>query len=121
MQPLDVNQVFLNLIVNAAHAIEDAPRAAGELGTIAITTEREGDDALVRIGDDGLGIPDAIATRIFDPFFTTKIVGRGSGQGLAISRAVVEKHGGTLDFETVLGSGTTFTVRLPIAGVQAGT
>jgi PAS domain S-box-containing protein len=114
----DVNQVFLNLIVNAAHAIEDSPRPAGELGRIAITTERDGDAALVRIGDSGVGIPDEITTRIFDPFFTTKTVGRGSGQGLAISRAVVEKHGGTLDFETVLGTGTTFTIRLPIAGMR---
>jgi PAS domain S-box-containing protein len=114
----DLNQVFLNLIVNAAHAIQDTQSAPAANGTIRICTAHHGDTAVVRVSDTGGGIPDAIRTRIFDPFFTTKAVGRGSGQGLAIARAIVEKHGGTLTVETELGSGTTFTIRLPIAGVQ---
>lgn len=117
----DLNQVFLNLVVNAAHAIEDVERPGGELGTIRIGTERAGESVIIRIADSGHGIPEAIHTRIFDPFFTTKQVGRGSGQGLAIARSVVAKHGGTLEFETRSGAGTTFTIRLPIAGVTAPT
>jgi two-component system, NtrC family, sensor kinase len=113
----DLNQVFLNLIVNAAHAIQDV-LAPGELGTIRVGTTRDGDAVLVTIADTGGGIPHGVRTRIFDPFFTTKDVGRGSGQGLAIARAVVDKHGGTIGFHTVAGKGTTFTIRLPIAGVQ---
>jgi PAS domain S-box-containing protein len=113
----DLNQVFLNLIVNAAHAIEDVVEP-GEKGTIRVSTERSGDAVLVRIADSGGGIPADVRTRIFDPFFTTKEVGRGSGQGLAIARAVVEKHRGSLGLETAVGRGTTFTIRLPVGGVQ---
>jgi signal transduction histidine kinase len=102
----DVNQVFLNLIVNAAHAIED------RVG--------EGEHVTVSIADTGVGIPADVAGRIFDPFFTTKDVGRGTGQGLAIARTmVVERHGGALTFETEAGHATTFHVRLPIAGLEA--
>jgi signal transduction histidine kinase len=114
----DINQVFLNLIVNAAHAIEE--RAAEERGKIAITTRAEGDSVIVSIADTGCGIPEDVAARIFDPFFTTKEVGRGTGQGLAIARTlVVDRHGGTLTFHTEPGAGTTFHVRLPI-GHDAG-
>lgn len=114
----DLNQVFLNLIVNAAHAIEDAQSSSAEMGTIRICTAQDGGMVSISIEDSGCGIPEAVSARIFDPFFTTKAVGRGSGQGLAIARAVVEKHGGALAFETEPGVGTTFTVRLPIAGSQ---
>jgi PAS domain S-box-containing protein len=119
----DVNQVFLNLIVNAAHAIEDrrtaaAGTAAPAPGTIVISTALQGEFAVVSVRDSGCGIRPDIRSRVFDPFFTTKGVGRGSGQGLAISRAVAERHGGSLTFRTDLGAGTTFTLRLPIAGVQ---
>ncbi len=114
----DLNQVFLNLIVNAAHAIEDARADPTEQGTIRIRTTRDGDTAVISIADSGGGIPPEIRSRIFDPFFTTKAVGRGSGQGLAIARAIVDKHAGTLELDTELGAGTTFTVRLPIAGAQ---
>jgi two-component system NtrC family sensor kinase len=114
----DLNQVFLNLIVNAAHAIESAPSSPDGKGAIRICTARDGDTALVSISDSGGGVPEAIRTRIFDPCFTTKAVGRGSGQGLAIARAVVERHGGALVLETVLGAGSTFTIRLPIAGAR---
>jgi PAS domain S-box-containing protein len=115
----DMNQVFINLIVNAAHAIEDHLGASGERGAIAISTREEGEYALITIQDTGGGIPAEVAARIFDPFFTTKDVGRGTGQGLAIARAmVVERHGGALTFETVPGRGTAFQVRVPVAGLH---
>jgi PAS domain S-box-containing protein len=113
----DLNQVFLNLFVNAAHAIADVVKNTGEKGRIRVRTRREGDEAVIAISDTGAGIPEDIRTRIFDPFFTTKEIGRGTGQGLAIARAVVtQKHGGTLTFESEVGHGTTFTIRLPING-----
>jgi two-component system, NtrC family, sensor kinase len=110
----DINQVFLNLVVNAAHAIEDVT-AEGERGTILLRTTAEDDHVRISVSDTGPGIPSAVAGRIYDPFFTTKDVGRGTGQGLAIARRiVVERHGGTLSFETEQGLGTTFHVRLPV-------
>jgi signal transduction histidine kinase len=111
----ELNQVILNLVVNAAHAIADHVGETGERGEIRITSRCDGDDVVVSVADTGGGIPAAIADRVFDPFFTTKDVGRGTGQGLAISRTlVVERHGGTLTFDTELGRGTTFHVRLPV-------
>ncbi len=111
----EINQVFLNLIVNAAHAISDAVRGSERRGTITITTARRGDWVEVRISDTGAGIPVEIRERIFDPFFTTKEVGRGSGQGLYIARdIIVAKHAGALTFETEIGVGTTFIIRLPL-------
>jgi two-component system NtrC family sensor kinase len=110
----DLNQVFLNLIVNAAHAIEDKHAGRGRLG---IQTRVDGPDAVIAISDTGSGIPEANRDRIFDAFFTTKEVGRGTGQGLAISRSIiVERHGGTLTFDSTVGVGTTFYVRIPLAG-----
>jgi signal transduction histidine kinase len=112
----EFNQVILNMIVNASHAISEA-LGEGSLtkGTITISTVRAGEWAEVRVTDTGNGIPAAIQSRIFDPFFTTKEVGKGTGQGLAISHTVVvEKHGGELSFETEDGIGTTFIVRLPL-------
>lgn len=115
----DMNQVFLNLIVNAAHAIEGQVRGTQNKGLIRIVTGQDGDMALIAISDNGCGIPLAIRHRIFDPFFTTKEVGKGTGQGLSIARSiVVERHGGTLSFASELGQGTTFYVRIPIAGPQ---
>jgi len=115
----DFNQVVLNLIVNAAHAI--AATAASGLGTITITTRIKGDHVEVRVKDTGTGIPFQVRDRIFDPFFTTKEVGKGTGQGLAIARSVVvDKHCGILNFETEMGRGTTFIVRLPISGTSPG-
>ena len=111
----DLNQVFLNLIVNAAHAIGDVVGKSGGKGTIRITTSQEGDSVRIDIADTGAGIPEAIRPRIFDPFFTTKEVGQGTGQGLSIARSiVVTKHHGSLTFESEVGKGTTFTIRLPI-------
>jgi two-component system, NtrC family, sensor kinase len=109
----ELNQVFLNLLMNAVHAIQDH-HGRGR-GTITILSRLDQDHAIVGIGDDGGGIPEHVQARIFDPFFTTKEVGRGSGQGLAIARSVVvERHKGTLSFDTKPGVGTTFYVRIPV-------
>jgi signal transduction histidine kinase len=112
----DLNQVFLSLIVNAAQAIADVVGTSGARGRILVRSARDGDHVRVDIHDTGCGIPDAIRERIFDPFFTTKEVGRGSGQGLAIAHSVVvDKHGGSLTFDSTVGKGSVFTIRLPIA------
>ncbi|HVZ31130.1 MAG TPA: ATP-binding protein, partial [Polyangiaceae bacterium] len=108
-----LNQVFLNLIVNAAHAIADAGRP--ELGTITVRSCVVNGAAEISIADDGCGIPAAIQHKIFEPFFTTKEVGRGTGQGLALARQmVVDRHGGSIEFESEVGKGTVFKIRLPI-------
>lgn len=114
----DLNQVVLNLVVNAAHAIADAD--ARQRGTIRVSTAlEEPGSVVIRVSDTGGGIPEEIRGRVFDPFFTTKEVGRGTGQGLAITYALVcEKHGGSVRFDTETGRGTTFEVRLPVAGVS---
>jgi signal transduction histidine kinase len=118
----DINQVLLNLIVNASHAIADAGDSADATdakGTIRVGTRIDGDDVLVTVADTGCGISDDVSSRIFDPFFTTKDVGRGTGQGLAISRTIVnEKHGGSLTFQTAQGEGTTFELRLPLTRID---
>jgi signal transduction histidine kinase len=118
----DINQVLLNLIVNASHAIADAGDsvdATDAKGTIRVGTRIDGDDVLVTVADTGCGISDDVSSRIFDPFFTTKDVGRGTGQGLAISRTIVnEKHGGSLTFQTAQGEGTTFELRLPLTRID---
>jgi signal transduction histidine kinase/HAMP domain-containing protein len=111
----EINQVVLNLLVNASHAISDVVKDTGGLGKITVRTRLDGDAVEISIGDTGTGIPQAARDRIFDPFFTTKEVGKGTGQGLAIARSVVvNKHGGTLRFETESGKGTTFFIRLPL-------
>jgi len=116
----DMNQVFLNLIVNAAHAIESSPQEDEGLGHIRIQTWHKDGQAVITVSDTGGGIAEAIRHRIFDPFFTTKAVGRGTGQGLSLARAiVVDKHGGSLSFDTETGHGTTFFVRIPIDGIPA--
>jgi PAS domain S-box-containing protein len=114
--PGELNQVTLNLIINAAHAVaESIDAASGEKGAIKITTRRDDPWVEIRIADTGAGIPEAIRERIFDPFFTTKEVGKGSGQGLAIAHSViVSKHGGTIGFETEINRGTTMIIRLPM-------
>ena len=112
----EINQVILNLIINAAHAIEDVlTEGSGEKGTIKVSTHYDNSWVEIRVSDTGRGIPKDIRSRIFDPFYTTKEVGRGSGQGLAISHSViVNKHGGTIWFETEIGKGTTMIVRMPM-------
>ena len=112
----DMGQVFLNLVVNAAHAIADKVEGTDERGTIHIASFVDGDDAVFEVRDSGSGIPDEVVGRIFDPFFTTKDVGKGTGQGLSIvRRIVVEKHSGKVDVETEVGQGTTFRLRLPLS------
>jgi hypothetical protein len=111
----ELNPCFLNLIVNASHAIADAVAGSTARGLIEVTSDVDDGLLVVAISDTGGGIPIAIRDKIFDPFFTTKELGRGTGQGLAIARRViVDKHGGSLSFETELGRGTTFYVRLPL-------
>jgi PAS domain S-box-containing protein len=110
----ELNQAFLNLIVNASDAIEET----GRRGVITVATAVDGDEAVVRISDDGCGIPDDVRAKMFDPFFTTKEVGRGSGQGLPMVRGVVQEgHGGSIGVDSLPGQGSTFTVRLPIRGL----
>jgi signal transduction histidine kinase len=112
----EINQVFLNLIVNAAHAISDtASPDAPARGTIRIRTMSEDDTAVITVEDTGPGVPDEIRERIFDAFFTTKAVGRGTGQGLTISSSIAERHGGSLTLGGVSPHGAMFTIRLPIA------
>lgn len=111
----ELNQVFLNLLVNAAHAVREGGGGGANTGVIRIRTRQVGDAVEVRIADSGCGIPADIRDRVFDPFFTTKPVGQGTGQGLAIAHAVVvQRHGGSLAFESEVGRGTTFIVRLPV-------
>jgi signal transduction histidine kinase len=114
----DINQVVLNLVVNAAHAITDQVNSTGGKGVIRVVTRNEAEWVVVAISDTGGGIPEQIRHRVFEPFFTTKEVGKGTGQGLAIAWSIVEKHRGTLTFETEPGKGTTFFIRLPAAGTE---
>lgn len=108
---------MLNLIVNAAHAIEDVVGKTGAKGRIHIASRLDRDAVEISIADTGCGIPEQVRAKIFDPFFSTKEVGRGSGQGLALAYStVVKQHGGRLTFDTEVGKGTTFLVRLPVAG-----
>ncbi|EME68848.1 Signal transduction histidine kinase [Paramagnetospirillum caucaseum] len=111
----ELNQVFLNLIVNAAHAIEASGKPLP--GCITVSTTQRDDHVEISVADSGTGVPEAIRERIFDPFFTTKEVGKGTGQGLAICRdVVVAKHGGSMDVADNDGGGAVFIVRLPISG-----
>ncbi len=115
--PGEINQVILNLIVNAAHAIEDKQKLKGSesMGTIEIRTKHDGENVIIQVIDTGNGIDQTIRERIYDPFTTTKQVGRGTGQGLAIARTViVDKHQGQISFQTEEGVGTTFTIVLPV-------
>jgi PAS domain S-box-containing protein len=112
----EINQVVLNLTVNAAHAIqEQLGHSSDQKGRITIHTEKVGEGVEIRVSDTGCGIPPEIQAKVFDLFFTTKPAGRGTGQGLAIARAaVVEKHGGSLEMVSQPGEGTTFIIRLPL-------
>ena len=117
----DLKQVFLNLVINAAHAIADRGPARPGPGTIVVASTCHDDYISITISDDGGGIADRVADHIFDPFFTTKEVGRGSGQGLALAhRAIVEGHHGKLSFATEVGVGTTFEIQLPVKPDRLG-
>ncbi|MES9919119.1 MAG: ATP-binding protein [Candidatus Thiodiazotropha sp.] len=115
--PGPINEVILNIIVNAAHAITDMIGDSGNMGLIKITTGREDKWVAIRIADSGTGIPEDARAHVFDPFFTTKDVGKGTGQGLSLShKIIVDQHDGELSFETETGVGTTFIIRLPLEG-----
>jgi len=116
--PGEFNQVILNLIINSAHAIADViKKGEAEKGKIVVQTKNCLEWVEIRIQDTGSGIPQDVRARIFDPFFTTKEIGKGTGQGLAIARSViVDKHGGSIHFETEEGKGTTFIIHLPRNG-----
>ncbi len=113
----DIGQVFLNILINAAHAIEDklGRNPVGDKGKISISSGKIDGFAEIRIADTGIGMSNEIKSKIFDPFYTTKKVGRGTGQGLAIAwNIITEKHNGELKVESEAGAGTTFVVRLPL-------
>jgi PAS domain S-box-containing protein len=110
--PMQLKQVFMNLLLNGYQAIE--ARDDEKPGVIRVETERDADEIVIRIGDSGVGIDPAVQARIFEPFFTTKPVGAGTGLGLSTSYAIIERHGGRIGVTSVVGRGTTFEVRLPI-------
>jgi two-component system NtrC family sensor kinase len=105
-----VGQVVLNLLINAAQAMDEEKRS---VNVVTVSLKREGDGIVLAVADTGSGIPADVLGRIFDPFFTTKQDG-GTGLGLAISKQIVTELGGTIDVDTVPGRGTTFRVRLPM-------
>lgn len=110
---VDFNQVLLNLLVNAAHAIKEANKDESKKGLITITTSIENGMAVIKVKDTGCGIPPSIADKVFDPFFTTKEVGKGTGQGLSICHTIIaEKHNGQIYFESAMGEGTTFYIKI---------
>jgi signal transduction histidine kinase len=117
----EINQAVLNIVLNASHAITDLSSRTHERGTLTVRTQRDGDDVVISVSDTGPGIPERVERKMFDPFFTTKAIGRGTGQGLAIARAILDKHQGSLTFKTKIGVGTTFFLRLPISGPSATT
>jgi len=119
--PGEMNQVILNMVVNAAHAIRDVLDTAKEdKGKVTIRTRQMGDWVEIDIADTGSGMPKEVQEKIFDPFFTTKEVGKGTGQGLAIAHdVVVNKHAGTIAVDSQMGEGTTFTIRLPLSESEA--
>jgi PAS domain S-box-containing protein len=111
----ELNQVVLNLIVNASHAIADVVGSTGEKGRIRIEVRSDDTHAEIRVADTGTGIPESARAKVFEPFFTTKEVGKGTGQGLSLAyNCIVKRHRGTLSFDTELGRGTTFIIRLPL-------
>ena len=109
--PSQLNQVFMNMMVNAGHAI-------GEKGILTLRTGTEGEMVWVEVADNGKGIPPEIVQRIFDPFFTTKPVGTGTGLGLSLSLGIINKHHGRIEVDSALGKGTTFRIWLPIKHPQ---
>ncbi|UZP66397.1 ATP-binding protein [Desulfovibrio mangrovi] len=118
--PGEINQVFLNILINAAHAVKDVSDTTNTRGTITLTSRHEGDKVIVTFSDTGCGIPYDIRDKIFDQFFTTKEPGKGTGQGLAIvHNIVVKKHNGEIKVDSSVGSGTTFTIVLPVSQPKA--
>jgi signal transduction histidine kinase len=118
----EFNQVILNLLINAAHAIAQAVGDGSQgKGKIVVSTVRDPDSVEISVSDTGVGIPEAVRSRVFEPFFTTKPVGKGTGQGLALAHtAIVRRHGGKIWFDSELGKGTTFHIRIPFAEAVEG-
>jgi two-component system NtrC family sensor kinase len=115
--PMQIKQVFMNLLVNAYQSIEAHVGEGGETGEIWLRTRQRRDGVVVEVSDTGIGIPESHIDRIFDPFFTTKKVGSGTGLGLSTSFNIVKRHGGTITVESKVGEGTIFNVFLPTDGV----
>ena len=107
--PAQINQVFMNIMINAAHAIEG-------MGEITLKTGIAGDEVWISVTDTGKGMPESVRNRIFEPFFTTKPVGQGTGLGLSLAYSIIQKHKGHIEVESTEGVGTTFKIYLPIAG-----
>lgn len=110
--PGKLNQLFMNLLNNAAHAVKQRHGESG--GVVGISTRVEGDQVVVRIEDNGMGMDESIQARLFEPFFTTKEVGEGTGLGLSIAQGIAEKHHGRITVESVVAQGTVFTITLPV-------
>jgi signal transduction histidine kinase len=115
----ELNQVFLHMVVNSAHAIAAIRAVEPRDGVIAIRSRLVGTDVRIEIEDNGCGIPPWAIDKIFDPFFTTKEIGDGAGQGLAIAHAVIDRHGGRIEVASRVGQGTTFAITLPVLGKGA--
>jgi signal transduction histidine kinase len=112
-----LQQVLMNLLLNAEQAMEERGH-----GTVTVSVRSAGEGFVeLRVRDDGPGIPKHVQSRIFEPFFTTKPAGKGTGLGLSVTFGIVRDHGGRIDVEAVEGHGTTFTIRLPIAGPGGAT
>jgi len=119
--PGSINQVIVNILVNAAHAVEavSAERPRGS-GRIVVATSVDDGAAVIRITDNGSGMSEEVRAQVFHPFFTTKEVGQGTGQGLAIAHSVITRHKGSIEVESTPGQGTCFTIRLPLAPQAVG-
>jgi signal transduction histidine kinase len=116
--PMQLKQVFMNLLVNAYQAIEEAAAEEarpGWIGTVTLTTEATEEGVVVQISDTGAGIAAEHLDRIFDPFFSTKPVGKGTGLGLSVSYGIIQQHGGSIEVQSEEGKGSTFTIVLPAA------
>jgi len=118
--PMQLKQVFMNLLVNAYQAIEEAVGSSGKLGRVSLSTARYEGGVCIGVADTGVGIPADKLDRIFEPFYTTKKVGSGTGLGLSTSYSIVKRHGGTVSVESTPGRGTRFSIRLPLLGEEIG-
>jgi signal transduction histidine kinase len=118
----EINQVILNMIINAVQAIQEKnPPETGIKGKITISTYMIDNHLHIKIQDTGIGIPEDIRLRVFDPFFTTKGVGKGTGQGLSLAhQIIVQKHQGNIYVDSIAGEGTTFTIELPVDVSEEG-
>lgn len=116
----EINQVFLNILTNSCQAVKEKQKRNGEQtkGKVTVQVREEDDNAVIRIKDSGIGIPQEVLKKIFDPFFTTKPVGESTGLGLSISYSIIQKHGGRIEAASKEGKGTTITIYLPLFGKQ---